>query len=325
MSAFVPVAAAPFSDYLAIAGLISPPTVANASIATLFETAGTATLTVSGVYDTIAIVSQPANGTATISGLVVTYTPTGPFSGADSFTVRATNSAGDSNLATVSVSVGLPSAPVVTAPSPLAVVFNTPTSLTFAISGYYTGVAVSTAPVHGTLVVSGLTATYTPTTGYVGGDTFSIVATNSGGSSAPASVVVSVAAPAASDYAPAPIHTRFAATAARLIRKFTTGGVTLSYETSAFGSDPTDATSVRSTSIPIPAVVEGYSDAQVDGDTILVGDRRIYLAANDVTQIPTKGWVVTIDGVGHTIVNVQQVMAAGKISLYILQARTANR
>jgi uncharacterized protein YhjY with autotransporter beta-barrel domain len=56
-------------------------------------------------------------------------------------------------------------------------------------------VAIATAPTHGTATVSGKTITYTPVSGYAGPDSFTYTASNAGGSSAPATVSVSVAQP----------------------------------------------------------------------------------------------------------------------------------
>lgn len=58
------------------------------------------------------------------------------------------------------------------------------------------GVAVVTAPAHGTTAIAGLGILYTPVTGYVGTDSFTYTATNASGTSAPALVSITVAAPA---------------------------------------------------------------------------------------------------------------------------------
>ena len=52
--------------------------------------------------------------------------------------------------------------------------------------------AVASAPSHGTAIASGTSITYQPTTGYGGPDSFTYTATNSGGTSAPATVTVTV-------------------------------------------------------------------------------------------------------------------------------------
>ncbi|MFG6466295.1 fibronectin type III domain-containing protein [Roseateles sp. BYS87W] len=80
----------------------------------------------------------------------------------------------------------------------LTVAFNTATVLDLAPAlsgGPATAVAVSSAPAHGTVTVSGLTVTYTPTVGYTGTDRFSYTASNVSGTSAPAAVDVTVNPP----------------------------------------------------------------------------------------------------------------------------------
>jgi PKD repeat protein len=61
---------------------------------------------------TLRIVSQPANGTAGVSGTVATYRPDGGFSGTDTFTYAAWDGSIDSNLGTVTVTVVRPSCTV---------------------------------------------------------------------------------------------------------------------------------------------------------------------------------------------------------------------
>ena len=62
-------------------------------------------------------------------------------------------------------------------------------------SGVPTSVAIGTAPAHGTAVASGTTVTYQPTPGYAGPDSFTYTATNSAGTSAPATVTITVSNP----------------------------------------------------------------------------------------------------------------------------------
>lgn len=58
-----------------------------------------------GAADSFAIVDAASHGRATASGLSITYTPAQDYSGPDSFTYTATNSAGTSAVATVSIIV----------------------------------------------------------------------------------------------------------------------------------------------------------------------------------------------------------------------------
>ena len=54
---------------------------------------------------TYSIVSEPTNGTVTISGSTATYTPSDNYNGSDSFTYKANDGTDDSNTATVSITI----------------------------------------------------------------------------------------------------------------------------------------------------------------------------------------------------------------------------
>ncbi|WP_250691951.1 Ig-like domain-containing protein, partial [Escherichia coli] len=73
----------------------------------------------------------------------------------------------------------------------------TPIDLTASVRGAQSSLTVSTAPAHGTTSVAGDVVTYTPTTGYYGSDSFAYTATGPGGTSAAATVTLTVATPAA--------------------------------------------------------------------------------------------------------------------------------
>jgi carbon monoxide dehydrogenase subunit G len=67
--------------------------------------------------------------------------------------------------------------------------------ITLSLSGGTpTSVAVSTAAGHGTATASGTSITYTPTSGYTGADSFAYTASNASGTSAPATVSITVMA-----------------------------------------------------------------------------------------------------------------------------------
>jgi uncharacterized protein YhjY with autotransporter beta-barrel domain len=147
-----------------------------------------------GAASSVAIATTPAHGTVTVSGTTISYTPTDGYAGADSFTYTASNAAGTSAPATVSISVlALPTAGAVS----LTVAANSkanPVALVLG-GGAATSVAVAAAPAHGTVTVSGTTASYTPADGYFGADSFTYTASNAGGTSAPATVSVTVSPP----------------------------------------------------------------------------------------------------------------------------------
>ncbi len=85
-----------------------PATVGNASAATAAGTPVTIPLSATdpeGNSLTLRVVSQPANGTAGLTGTKATYYPDASFTGTDTFTFAAWNGSTDSNLGTVTVAV----------------------------------------------------------------------------------------------------------------------------------------------------------------------------------------------------------------------------
>ncbi|MDR2327040.1 MAG: putative Ig domain-containing protein [Acidovorax sp.] len=74
-------------------------------------------LNTSGSVSSVAVVTQAAHGTATASGISISYTPDAGYSGADSFSYSATNSTGTSSTAMVSMTVTPPT--LVMAPASL--------------------------------------------------------------------------------------------------------------------------------------------------------------------------------------------------------------
>ncbi|WP_185714468.1 Ig-like domain-containing protein, partial [Bacillus licheniformis] len=110
----------------------------------------------------------------------------------------ATGPGGTSAAATVTLTVATPAAPSVAAKS-ASVAYDTatPIDLTASVSGVHSSLTVSTAPAHGTTSIAGDVITYTPTSGYYGSDSFAYTATGPGGTSAAATVTLTVATPAA--------------------------------------------------------------------------------------------------------------------------------
>jgi hypothetical protein len=153
---------------------------------------------ISGVYSSIAIGTPPTRGTVSIMGNVATYTPVATHHGADSFTYVATGPGGTSVPATVTLDVAAPPAPTVADKGGVAVPYastGTTIDLSGLIAGVHSNIAIGTAPMHGTVTISGDVVTYTPAPTYSGADRFTYVATGPGGSSAPAKVILIVAQP----------------------------------------------------------------------------------------------------------------------------------
>jgi large repetitive protein len=147
-----------------------------------------------GPISTIAVATAPTNGTATVSGLEVTYVPAANFFGTDTFTYTATGDGGTSGPATVTVTVNPLAVPTQSAQT-LTVLAGQSVTLAAtqgATGSPFMGVAVGTAPTKGTAVVNGETIVYTPATGFSGSDSFTYRINNPFGSSAPVPVTVTV-------------------------------------------------------------------------------------------------------------------------------------
>jgi P-type conjugative transfer protein TrbJ len=172
------------------------PTANNGAISIAYDTPGSTTLTGAGTITSYAIASIPSHGSAALSGSIVTYTPAAGYSGADSFTFQAIGPGGTSNPATISVTVAAPSAPTVSNAT-ITTPYDTPGSVALSSTGVVTSFTLASGPSHGAATVSGSTAIYTPDSGYVGTDSFTVYATGPGGKSNTATVAVTVAAPAA--------------------------------------------------------------------------------------------------------------------------------
>ncbi len=169
--------------------------VANAVSATVAynSSANPITLNITGgTPASVAVASGASHGTATASGTSISYTPTNGYSGNDSFTYTATNAGGTSAPATVTITVN-PQAPVANAVSATVAANSSANPITLNITGGTpTSVAVASGASHGTATASGTSISYTPTNGYSGSDSFTYTATNAGGTSAPATVTITV-------------------------------------------------------------------------------------------------------------------------------------
>ncbi len=131
--------------------------------------------------------------------MIVTYTPSSTYYGGnDSFTYTATNAGGTSAPATVSITVGTPPAPTV-ADKSVTTAYNT--AVVIDLYGWITGdditsINIGNVATHGTLLATGMTVTYIPDPNFYGGtDNFTYTATNAAGTSAPATVTITVEAP----------------------------------------------------------------------------------------------------------------------------------
>ncbi|MBW3507905.1 putative Ig domain-containing protein [Janthinobacterium sp. NKUCC06_STL] len=140
--------------------------------------------------------SLPAGLTLAANG-TLSGTPTA--AGAYSFTVTATDSstgAGPYSGARAYSGTVAAGAPVAGAVSATVAYGSSANPITLNLSGgAATSVAISSGASHGTATASGTSITYTPTAGYGGPDSFSYTASNGVGTSAPATVTITVAGP----------------------------------------------------------------------------------------------------------------------------------
>jgi N-acetylneuraminic acid mutarotase len=122
---------------------------------------------------TYAVVQAPRRGTLSGAGVNLVYTPQPGYSGADSFTYRASDGVAESNIATVSLTV--------TNNAPVALSTVVTTSKGRAVQMTLMGLdadndaltfQVMSVPSRGTLSGTAPVLTYTPDTGYAGNDTF---------------------------------------------------------------------------------------------------------------------------------------------------------
>ncbi|MHB1056908.1 MAG: putative Ig domain-containing protein [Rhodanobacter sp.] len=129
-------------------------------------------------------------GIALSSGGTVSGTPTA--AGTYSFTVKATDGFGFTGTQAYSLGINQPVPVVVNDTATTAA--NAPATIpvTANDTGPITSIAVAQAPTHGTATVNGLNAIYTPAANFFGSDSFTYTATGPGGTSAPATVSVTV-------------------------------------------------------------------------------------------------------------------------------------
>jgi outer membrane autotransporter protein len=144
-----------------------------------------------GAAISVAIASAPAHGTATASGMSITYTPASGYTGPDSFTYTATNLDGTSAPATVTVTVSPPTMTLSPAGSLPAASSGSVYSQTFSVSGgtapYTFSIAAGSLPAGMTLNAATGALAGTPTVS--GTFPFSVRATDSStGPGAPFSV-----------------------------------------------------------------------------------------------------------------------------------------
>jgi VCBS repeat-containing protein len=196
------------STLATVAITVSPvndaPVANNQNVNTPQNTPHAITLTGSDVENdplTFAIVTSPTNGALTgfnPNTGAVTYTPNTNFSGADTFTFRVNDGQTNSAVATVAITVNFVNTQPVANGQSVTTAEDTPKAITLTGSDGENDpltFAIVTGPTNGTL--SGLNpntgvVTYTPSTNFYGGDSFTFQVNDGQTNSAPATVVLTV-------------------------------------------------------------------------------------------------------------------------------------
>jgi Ca2+-binding RTX toxin-like protein len=182
-----------------------PPVANNGSLVTNEDTMFSGMLSGSdpeGAALTYSIVSQPVNGTVTITNAATgayTFTPNANFNGGDTFTFQVNDGVNNSGIATVTITVN----PVNDAPTAAGVTVNTnedvPTSgflLGADVDGDALTYEIVTAPTKGVVTITNAATgafTYTPNANANGADSFTYRVFDGMVYSSPATVTVAIA------------------------------------------------------------------------------------------------------------------------------------
>lgn len=157
----------------------------------------------SGAITTLEVTAQPANGTATVNGNNIVYTPVSTFTGTNTITYKITDTNGKFATATITVTVeAIIAASAVNDNATTSK--NTPVNVSVLSNdtvgnSALTAMVITTQPTNGSVVVNGNnTITYTPANNYTGNDSFKYKITNAYGTSSTATVSVQVLHPAPS-------------------------------------------------------------------------------------------------------------------------------
>jgi len=280
---------------------VAPTVTPTQTVAGTEDTASTVTVaaTDSNKDDVLTYtVSTPANGTAAISGNVVTYTPKANFNGADSFTVTVKDAKGLTASQTVTVNVAAVNDKPTFAAGTQAVTTNEDTAATVTLAASDvdgdTLTYTAAAPANGTVTISGSTATYTPNANYNGADSFVVTASDGKGGTVTQTVNVTVAAV---NDAPA-------------ISAASTRAITVAEDASAtFVIDATDvetaATSLVASIVTAPA--NGRITTNSAGDNVYTpnanfnGTDSFVVGVSDGTTRTTYTVNVTVSAVDETV------------------------
>jgi len=149
---------------------------------------------------TFVVVTPPTKGTVQFDAANSRwlYTPTANSNGADSFTFRARDGVGESNLSSASITVTpVNDIPTLTAPNAATINEDTAANITANgqdVDGDTLTFELITAPANGTAVLNGSTWTYTPRANFNGNDSFTFRARDAVATSTPVTANIAVTA-----------------------------------------------------------------------------------------------------------------------------------
>jgi uncharacterized protein YhjY with autotransporter beta-barrel domain len=196
----------PFSGSQAYTVTIAPPTIllpptalAGGTLGAAYSSAITPASGGTAPY-AYAVTAGALPGGLTLNASTGAITGTPSALGTFNFSITATDSSTGTGpyTATQAYAITVIDVPPTAANSSLTVAYNAPaTNVPLTLGGgAVTSLTITVPPTNGTAIVTGPnTITYQPATGYAGPDSFSYTATNSGGTSAPATVSVTVQDP----------------------------------------------------------------------------------------------------------------------------------
>ncbi len=181
--------------------------VANADAITVVEDSGATTVNVLGNDSdadgdtlSVAAVTQGSNGTVTLVGGVVSYTPNADFAGADTFSYTVADGNGGSAVGTVTVTVtAVQDAPVATDDSVSVVEDSGSTAIDVLandidVDGDTLVVSAVTQPSQGTVTLTNGVVSFAPAANQTGTATFTVTISDGNGGSATSTVTVTITA-----------------------------------------------------------------------------------------------------------------------------------
>ncbi|WFU07455.1 putative Ig domain-containing protein (plasmid) [Rhizobium sp. CB3171] len=140
--------------------------------------------------------------------------------------------------------------------------------------GVAASVAIATGASHGTAIASGTSVTYTPASGYSGSDSFTYTATNGSGTSAPATVSVTITPPTLS-FSPASGALPAGVVSTAYSQTVTASGGTSPYSYSTTGTQP-------------PGLTLNLSSGAITGTPTTSGDYSFSVTAADANGATTS-------------------------------------